>query len=691
MRFLTAALSSALLVGGALRAADPPPWDVLGDPTRLARLSRRGTVVLHGSRCPSGCRYDRSADGDTRFLRIEGEEEVVFEETGPGAIVRIWMTQGQGLSEALSPAVRLRVRVDGEETPRVDLALPELFSGTRPPFAPPLVAGRVASSGGNVSYVPIAYRRGCRVSFVGARRERIWFQFTVHRLPTDAAAETFTGAEDLSRLRALLASPGEDPWAAFGGETRTFEATLRGGEARALGALAGPDLLTALHVDAPPAAWDALSLVLTFDGAVRVDARLSDLFAAGRTGAMPTRSLLVGRDGAGSLYAYFPMPFFSRAELAVRHDAAVSALPVTVRLRIRRLGAPPPPDSGLFGVVTTALASSTPPRDARLLSRTGHGLWVGLFAELGSVGTDGVANREYLEGDERVYVDGARDPAHSGTGVEDFFGGGFYFDQGPFARALHGAPYRVSDGLGHDAWGMYRLLLADAVPYRAGIEAGFEGGPTGLQPMSVRATAYVYDRPEPALVRFDRFDVGDAASAAAHAYRVAGTPHCSAASGAFEAAVPEELPFVACVRSAGASRFVFTAAGSGAVRRLRRRFDGAEGAPAAEVFVNGSYAGRFPAEPANPYFRLREVDLDLPLPSALVESRLAVEVRPVASGLDGETPPFSEVAWELWASPPLASETPAGDDPIRPRYPAAAGAPRTRGVGQVERPSGGDR
>ena len=139
-------------------AAAALPWEWWRDLSQLARLAGADQVLLRSSHCPSQCRFDRTSAGDTRFLRIANGEAVIFDEPGAGAIVRIWMTMGDagGSSQQLDPSVRIRIRIDGESAPRVDLPLPELFDGTHPPFVPPLALDLFASSGGNVSYVPIA-------------------------------------------------------------------------------------------------------------------------------------------------------------------------------------------------------------------------------------------------------------------------------------------------------------------------------------------------------------------------------------------------------------------------------------------------------------------------------------------------------------------------------------------------------
>ena len=45
----------------------------------------------------------------------------------------------------------------------------------------------------------------------------------------------------------------------------------------------------------------------------------------------------------------------------------------------------------------------------------------------------------FMEGDERVYVDGLRSPSIYGTGTEDEFDGGYYFNHGAFTLPFNGA------------------------------------------------------------------------------------------------------------------------------------------------------------------------------------------------------------------------------------------------------------
>jgi hypothetical protein len=109
----------------------------------------------------------------------------------------------------------------------------------------------------------------------------------------------------------------------------------------------------------------------------------------------------------------------------------------------------------------------------------------------------GGGGRDYLEGDERVFLDGGDEPLLHGTGVEDFFGGGFYFRGNGskpevFRRALHGMTYDREAPAGEWTTGMYRLMLTDAPTWTESARVVLESGPLNQTPMRARTVAYLY-------------------------------------------------------------------------------------------------------------------------------------------------------------------------------------------------------
>ncbi len=578
---------------------------------------------------------------------------MIFEEAGAGAVVRIWMTQGPGVSAPLDPAIRMRVRLDGEAEPRIDLPLHALFDGTTPGFSPPLAYDRERSSGGNVLYVPIPYRRGCKISLVGAEHARLWFQVTFHRLAQPGSIATYMGAEDLSPWRALLARAGSDPWpdaGAPGAHLDAGNASLSPGDEIAIPAPRASGYLRSIRLKTSVRGAERLRLRLRFDGELRADLPLADFFAV-RGAPVPPRSLLVGQAADGFLYAYFPAPFFASARVEIVDAGAPGSRPVRVDWRIGWNAELPPADSGRFGADFRVTAETSPDGpDLPLLSVDGRGKWIGLFAEIGSVRT---LSREVLEGDERIYLDGSRHPGIYGTGVEDLFNGGFYFDLGPFSLPLHGAPAHRITPRAEDVTSAYRLFLSDAIPFRSSIRAGLETGPTGNLSLRARTVAYYYSRPEPALAFVDRLVVGDGISSVLHGYEVVGA-ECEGGpfTGRFEGGpwVALEEPALACAYSnpGGRSTFGFHRPSSGGSVRLRRRLDAREPNPPADVYVNGVRVGTFPFQEANSFRRLREVDLDLPPVALGGATDLSFEIVPRLAPGDGTS--HTEVSYELWTS-----------------------------------------
>jgi D-arabinan exo alpha-(1,3)/(1,5)-arabinofuranosidase (non-reducing end) len=641
----TSALATSAFAPAAFAAAEPPPWEIWRDLSRLARLTPGDQVLLRSSHCPSQCRFDRTSAGDTRFLRLEGGEAVIFDEPGAGAITRIWMTMGDGQSLPLDARVRLRIRIDGESAPRVDLALPELFSGNHPPFLAPLVLDLFDSSGGNVSYVPIPYRRGCKVSLVGAEAARIWYQIGFHRLASAQGVESFRADDDLAELRRLLESAGTDPWPQPHAHALSGQLSIAEGEERLVWERQGAGELRRLRLRLARADWPRLRLLADFDGSRRVDLPLADFFAAGRESGDPARSLLVGADLGGALYAYFPMPFVRDARIALRSVAPSGGGAVLVDTDLGWSEETPAADSAAFFAEARALDTADPERDLTLLSRSGAGKWVGLFLELSSIGT---AARDYLEGDERAYVDGATSPSIYGTGVEDFFNGGFFFDRGTVLAALHGSTYQIRAPEGESVDGMYRLLLADAVPFHGSLRVALENGPgppTGHLRMRGRAVAWGYGRDDAPWQLVDRLDVASARSRRDHAYQPPRRARCAQLTAEYESDPPQARTALGCSFASGKSTFTVRSPRPGALR-LRRLLDAGAGAPEAEVLVAGKRAAIFPYVAANPYRRWQELDVDLPLPGG---GALAITVVPRPE--PGGAVTHNEFAYELWQAP----------------------------------------
>jgi len=469
----------------------PNDWAVWHHLERLPLLEPTEAAFLTSSYCRDGCRFDRHSHGAPKFLRTLGEEGVIFEDAGAGVVTRIWMTMGDGISTPLDPDIGIQIHIDHDLV--VDMPLADFFSGNQAPFLFPANGNRDVSSGGNYCYTPIAYRNACRISLTNARDKRIWFQVSHQALFESDRIDSFDGSDRFQTWRDHLGQPGSDPWQGLTQPLQGGQSLIQpGGEVQLLDT-AGSDTIYALTLQLPQTAWTELHIDIRMDGTLRASMPIADFFAVGSRYETPKRSLFLGFDGS-ALYCYFPMPFFKSAEITLSDPENLLESSVIVGSQIRSAGIQPPSNAAYF----TAIASEAEVplgKSHNLFDLEARGKWVGMFAEMGGVGTPSM---NYLEGDEQIFLDGSAQPQFYGTGVEDFFGGGFYFrDQNqqpqPFRLALHGMSYHHNQN-DEGTTAMYRFMVADAVPFNHAAMGIMEAGPTGNIAMRAKTINYFYLR-----------------------------------------------------------------------------------------------------------------------------------------------------------------------------------------------------
>ncbi|HET9032200.1 MAG TPA: DUF2961 domain-containing protein [Dokdonella sp.] len=657
-----------LSVAGMPVMAAGLPWEIWESPARLASLDVADLVIEQSSHCPQGCRYDRSNAGPEnpldnptpqRWLYRDGEDVVLFDERGPGALTRIWMTTGFGSSSCIDPAVRIRFNLDGNAIPALDLPLAALFDGSVPPFTPPLVANRLSSSGGFVSRVPITYAHSLRVTLSGAdngpnpctgnNEKLLWYQFTAHRLAQGSVLASFSPSEDFAAWRAFLDHPGDDPWSAML-DPQAFAGVLAPGTSLPLASRRGTGWLRGIRLQIAPRYRDVIRLRISIDDETAVDMPVADFFASSRLASLPTQSLFVGQDSLGTLFSWWPMPYAQSLTVELVADTGFSGS-AAISGSLAFDNAPLAADTGRFkaSLADTCVSAG----DIELLNEQGAGKIVGISVRYSG---DAGGDRNYLEGDERIVLDGAVSPAWYGTGVEDFFDAGFYFDQGEFSSPFSGASEVDPDGSGTTA--AYRIFATDPIIYARSIRWTQEAGlsPYFPSPMCARRVIYRYHRDHPLTVSYGRFEVGDAAQRQAHDWQPSPWAICGVESGEYSDEPPSSRTALNCYTNLGFTRFTFRPTERSGSLRLRRTFDAAFGEPgrlaaqfAAEVRVNGVSVGTFPPAHADRSRRWQEQEILLPIIPGNGELHFTVSLlyEPIAAV-------FGESAWELlggWVDP----------------------------------------
>jgi hypothetical protein len=572
-----------------------------------------------------------AAPTDTGVIDVPaGEEQVFLEGAGPGVVhslkLRIpGIVPGTATDSGrahrgttrflarLDPAnsgVTLRRRLDygvGNQTARV-LVDGRLVGTWADPGA--ALSGEWRDSSFELPAAVTAGRTQIevRVAFVSADADWNEFQYWVLSSVNDAAVLTDVldvgHAGDEAAHGYAVTAP---TWAGW----RTCSYPTSGVDAR--------ELLNGLRLKAY---WDG-------EAAPAVDAPLGAFFGLGQFGTLGAAAALpMGLDQTGELYAYFPMPYATHVRLALASERADPTLGVAFAVargpltgNLARVGR----FKTAFG--QTALLADDG-ADVPILDVSGAGHLVGVLESLA-----GPASRAYLEGDERIYVDGRGTPAFQGTGREDFYQGGWYFLLGPFSRATHGHPAHVIAG-DTDATVAYRLFLADAIPFRTHLRVGVEHGNRNDTAVEAWTLAYYYHRETPLCRSTDEVDVANPASEAGHGYAVTDATWAGTRSATFEGAADGVT--VTDDGRAHAGRSTFTLAldpGHGSVI-LRRRFDQTVAHQRAEVWIDGQRAGVWYRAGGNVTHGWREEDFIVPAALTRGKAQIAVEVRFVSSDLD---------------------------------------------------------
>jgi hypothetical protein len=595
--------------------------------------------------------YDRSG-GDVDFGNAYGVDAdknwILLDTRGPGCVYRMWFTGFDG-------ADVIEMYFDDETVPRVVMPLADLFSGKRAPFTAPLVGDATISSGGYFTYVPLPFAKSLRITVTPDAN--LYDNIDFHALPSSAQVTTWTGAEDLSAARAVWASAGTNPNGAFDGAAVTSGFDLAPGQAQTLFDGAGPGELTAIElripglvrppeVDAgvdggavspgPGAMADVLAqlwveMAWDEESPPSVVAPVGSLFALGDLGAGPSGGLMAGLRADGTLYLDFPMPFTRCAHVALTNRGATPIAGLWAGVEPRAF--PFAFDQAGTFAVDYRTQTSVSGSDLTLLDTAGSGKLVGVVLTETKPTCASCFPRTYLEGDERVLVDEARTPVVLGTGTEDFFNGGFYFNRGPFGLPTHGNVAHVASPA-LDATSAYRFFLGDAIDFRSHLRLSLQHGPVDTDSVVASSLVYYYRQPRARLVAADALVVGDATSEAGHQYQSTG----STWQGAFTATWEGEFSVSRLTSTGrsqmGSSQFVMHVDPANAGVVLRRLLNQGTGNQRAQVFVNGVLAGDWLTAGANLNHAWREDDF--PIPAAMTEgaSSLAIEIRFVSSDLD---------------------------------------------------------
>lgn len=549
--------------------------------------------------------YDRTGLNEDGFIAVfsrlyyEKGEHILFDSTGPGCIYRMWFT-----NLLFNPEIRFYL--DNETVPAYKILNKKMFNNSRAPFLNPLSWNDIQSSGGWVSYVPICFERHLKIA---SKRPVFFYNFTALRYPEGVKVDSFTGNEDITEASAIYdpANTGTDPKETANVVYETQSLTISPGETAIFFDRQGQGQIASTELT--PAAIDneflnnvKLQARFDSDSADAVNIALGMFFGATIQGN-EVHALLFGIKG-GSLYSFFPMPYFENAELSLFND---STAPVQIDVKIGHTDIPAEDHSGTFEAVYQFAAPTTLGQDHVLAELTGQGKIIGVVQIAG-----GYSGLGYLEGDERFYPDGLRTPTIHGTGTEDYYNGGWYFNQGLFSLPTHGfVQHEIINGL--EISGMYRLHPADTLNFSNGVRFSIEHDAFNLATNEVYSTCtFAYRIDEPALVKEAEFDVFNEDNQNRVNYKNSGDTDsldCIFYYEGNEDTVPiSDRGYY----TTGWAEFTIPVNPFNDGVRLVRRIDQAQGRENVNVRVNDQDAGTWYTPDKNIYKRWRDTVFELP-------------------------------------------------------------------------------
>jgi hypothetical protein len=470
----------------------------LTDLEHLATLPPPGEKTAQFSSYDRASRYDEAtgkyvhwdANGDNDgIIRKEAGKFVLAEMKGPGCIWRIW--------SAAPKQGHVRIYLDGDTNPAVDLPFADYFSGKAAPFTRPALVN-IVSQGCN-NYIPIPFQKSCKI--VADPDWGAYYHFGYTTYPAGTQMPTFkrelSPAENaaLDQANEILSHCGPRDFP-DGHSFSSSEGSLQG-NATSAETLDGPGAINSIRVrfDPPltPADRDALrniTIQIRWDGEREpsVWSPLGDFFGTA-PGANVYRSLPCGFTEDGWFYANWFMPFTNNAEVKFVNEGQ-SELKFKYEISSQRIQG----DLTRFTRFHAkwhrdAFLPTDPDRriDWPMLKTAGTGRFVGVMLHVWNP-----RGGWWGEGDEKFFVDGEKFPSTFGTGSEDYFG---YAWGSPalFQNAYHNQTHNDGNNKGHLS--VNRWHISDQVPFQKEFEGDIEKYYPNDRPTRFASTVFWYLAP----------------------------------------------------------------------------------------------------------------------------------------------------------------------------------------------------
>lgn len=215
-----------------------------------------------------------------------------------------------------------------------------------------------------------------------------------------------------------------------------------------------------------------------------VEVPLSDFFGVGFGEWVQFQSLPLGMT-SGGYNCYWPMPFHKSARITIENRSKVNIGAFYYNIDVETHKSLPA-DTLYFHAQFRRANPTVPGQPVTILDTTGSGQYVGTLLSMQALHGHSLS---FLEGDEQVTVDGEKTPSILGTGTEDYFSSGWYFDTGVYSAQYHGVTIKDVDKGRVSA---YRWHIEDAIPFHKSIQFNIEHGTNNTVKADYTSVAFYY-------------------------------------------------------------------------------------------------------------------------------------------------------------------------------------------------------